>query len=195
MQKWVARHGLLVVLSIGAWMLLTPLQAVAEAPPSARAIFPDVAFPAPQKAEDRDYLGLSGQGAFKAAQVRADILIVEIFSMYCPYCQKEAPRINELYDLIGRRPDIKDKIKIVGVGAGNSAFEVKVFRDQYKVPFPLLPDEDFKIHKALGEVRTPYFFGLKRQQDGSIKVIHASLGSIDDAHKFLDRLLQEAAAP
>lgn len=94
--------------------------------------------------------------------------------MYCPYCQKEAPIVNELYQIINNRQDIKDKIKIIGIGAGNTPFEVEVFRNQYNIPFPLFPDESFSIHKAVGDVRTPYFFVFKINPDGSQDYLFSS---------------------
>jgi peroxiredoxin len=112
--------------------------------------------------------------------------------MYCPYCQKEAPNVNELYQLINSKPDLKDKIKIIGVGAGNTPFEVDVFKKQYNVPFPLFPDESFSIHKSVGNVRTPYFFVIKINADGSNKIIYSKAGSIQDPNQFLDFILKES---
>jgi len=81
-------------------------------------------------------LGLSGSGSFKIPQIKAKVVIIEIFSMYCPYCQKDAPGVNELYLLIENNADIKNKIKLIGIGAGNSSYEVEVFKKTYTVPSP-----------------------------------------------------------
>jgi peroxiredoxin len=112
--------------------------------------------------------------------------------MYCPYCQREAPQVNELYQLLTKRPDLKDKIKIIGLGAGNSAYEVQVFKDKYAVPFPLFPDENFTIHDAVGRVRTPYFFGIRINPDGSNRIIYSKVGTIQDPQQFLELLLKQA---
>ncbi|HBD07231.1 MAG TPA: redoxin [Syntrophobacteraceae bacterium] len=149
--------------------------------------------PAPQEPGERAYLGLKTGDSFKIPQIAADLVIVEIFSMYCPYCQKEAPRVNELYDLISKQSNLRRRIKMIGIGAGNSVFEVKVFQDQYQVPFPLLPDGDFKLHKLVGEVRTPYFIALETRSDGWHRVLYSRVGGIDDPQKFLDYLLKEVS--
>lgn len=152
--------------------------------------FPEITLPVPQTAGEQDYLGIKGKGSFKLSQIKTQIVILEIFSMYCPYCQKEAPNVNELYQLINNRPDLKDRIKIIGIGAGNTPFEVEVFKKQYNIPFPLFPDESFSIHKVVGDVRTPYFFIFKINPDGSNKIIYSKAGSIQDPKQFLDLIIK-----
>jgi peroxiredoxin len=118
------------------------------------------------------------------------VVIIEIFSMYCPYCQKEAPNVNKLYDKIKASPNLKSKIRLVGIGVGNSAYEVDVFRKKYGVSFPLYSDGDFIIHKRLGEPRTPYFIGVKINSDGSHRIFYSKLGEFGDADKFLSEMIR-----
>jgi peroxiredoxin len=193
MENRPAMAMTMVVLGVFCGAILGGISGyAAEQPPAVGEVLPELTLPAPQNPEDLTYLGMKGEKAFKLPQIQADIVVLEIFSMYCPYCQREAPRINQFYQLIAKRQDPRRRVKIVGVGAGNSAFEVNVFRNQYQVPFPLFPDENFAFHKAYGEVRTPYFVGIRINADGSHKVIYSKLGSIDDPAKFLDLLLKEA---
>jgi peroxiredoxin len=154
--------------------------------------FPDIALVMPDKPFDKDYLGLKGKNTFKLSQIRADVVILEIFSMYCPYCQREAPLVNQLYDMIDKRTDIRNRVKIIGIGAGNTPFEVGIFRNQYKIQFPLVPDESFAVHKAVGEVRTPHFFVVKINPDGSGSIIYSKTGSIQDPNQFLDMIVQDS---
>jgi len=163
-----------------------------EVTPGKGDLFPAISLAIPEREDAREYLGLTGKGSFSISQIKADLVIVEIFSMYCPYCQKEAPIVNDLYKVISEKPALKDRIKIIGIGAGNTPFEVDVFRDKYDVRFPLFSDESFAVHKAVGEVRTPYFFVLRMNAGGSDTVIYSKVGTIQDPNRFLDLIVKEA---
>ena len=178
-----------VVMSVLS-LILTPITSAANAPPATGGVLPLINLPIPISPEEKDYLGLSGNGPFKIPQIKAKVVITEIFSMYCPYCQKDAPRINELYQMIENNPELKTKIKLIGIGAGNSSYEVSVFKKTYAIPFPLFPDKDFVIHKAYGEVRTPYFIAVKINEDGTHQVIHSQLGNFQGPEPFLELILK-----
>jgi len=174
-------------------MLFFVFQAYAvEQTPAKGEAFPNITLPFPEKADEKEYLGLTGKGSFKIPQIKAELIILEIFSMYCPYCQKEAPNLNELYQIINKREDLKNKIRIIGVGAGNNLFEVDVFRNQYNIQFPLFSDESYSVHKSVGEVRTPYFFVIKNTGDKKNTIIYSKVGSIQDPKQFLDMILEES---
>jgi peroxiredoxin len=98
--------------------------------------------------------------------------------------------VNELYRIMQARKDLKNKIKLIGIGSGNSDFEVNFFRKKYEVPFPLFSDEDYSIHKAVGEVRTPYFIGVRLKKDGSSEVFYSKLGGFKNADKFLELMVK-----
>lgn len=153
--------------------------------PEENAILPDFQLAVPANEAHRKYLGLGDNGLFRIHDIKVKAVVIEIFSMYCPYCQREAPNINNLYQRVENDPELRGKIKIIGVGAGNSPFEVSMFEKKYQVPFPLFADNDFVVHKCLGETRTPYFFVVAPGPGGSQKVIYSKLGGIKDLDSFL----------
>jgi thiol-disulfide isomerase/thioredoxin len=166
-----------------------PLSSASE-PPAEGGPLPVIKLPIPKSQEEKNYLGLKGEGSFTIPKIKAKVIIIEIFSMYCPYCQKEAPTVNELYNAVENNPDLKGKIKIIGIGAGNTPMEVDVFRKKYQIAFPLFPDVDYSIHKVCGEVRTPYFIGVKINENNTHEVIYSKLGSIQDANQFLELIIK-----
>jgi peroxiredoxin len=170
--------------------------AAAEQPPQEGEAFPDLKFPTPQTKEHLAYLGMNSKvgPTFKLGQVKADVVIFEVFSMYCPYCQNEAPSVNGLFTRIFER-GLEGKIKLIGLGAGNSPYEVGLFRVKYGIQFPLLPDEELTIHTALGKVRTPYFIAVRLGHDGKGRVIYSRVGTIGDPGQFLDFIIEKAGIP
>ena len=51
-------------------------------PPAVGGVLPEFALPVPKSLEHQDYLGIGGKEAFSIPEIRADIVIIEIFSMY-----------------------------------------------------------------------------------------------------------------
>lgn len=180
---WFSAMSLVIV-------MCAPATIATSVPPAKGAQLPETNLPAPNDPAERLYLGLSGKGTFQIPEIKAKVVIIEIFSMYCPYCQREAPEVNKLYQAIEGDRNLRGKIKLIGIGAGNSQFEVEVFRKTYKVPFPLFPDEDFTLHKCFGETRTPYFIAIQMDENGFHQVIYSKLGGIKGAEKFLKQITQ-----
>ena len=162
-----------------------------DAVPARNKPLPDVMLPVPGDGTHRDYLNLSdNRKTFSIGQLQADAVIIEIFSMYCPFCQREAPRVNLLFDLIQSDPQLRQRLKMIGIGVGNSAYEVDYFRKSYDIAFPLFPDEDFKIHKRFGQVRTPFFIGIRLAPGKKPVVFHTQLGGFVSPRAFLNQIVK-----
>jgi peroxiredoxin len=151
-----------------------------------------IRLPIPDNPNERKYLGVSGKHPFTIPQVKADLVIIEVFSLYCPQCQTAAPEVNALYQMIEAIPHLKGKTKMIGVGAGNSIVEINTFKEKHRVPFPLFPDPDFAIHKLLEEVRTPYFMVVKLDKNRTCRVIHVKEGPFGEAENFLQQVIETA---
>jgi len=149
----------------------------------------------PADAGYRAYLGLEkasqpgiAEASFGATAIKGRLLIIEIFSMYCPHCQREAPVVNRLYQGIEASRKLRGQVKLIGIGVGNSAFEVSHFRKHYQIEFPLFPDEDFIIHKELGELRTPFFIIVGLDPGNRGRILWTGAGKVDPPETFLNRL-------
>ena len=178
------------IAAIGLLFLMFGSQNLAASlPPATGGRLPPIKLPIPKDPGEKKYLGLSGSGFFRVPHIKAKVVIIEIFSMYCRQCQKIAPGIEELYQLIENDVRLKDKIRLIGIGAGNSRYEVEVFKKTFHTPFPLFPDNDFTIHEALGDVRSPYFIAIKINKNGTHEVIHSELDSFKDAETFLELMI------
>jgi peroxiredoxin len=180
---------ILIQVLVLSFSLLKPVEAVNRAPLKGEA-FPSIKLPTPKDIDEKRYLGLPETGSFRVFQVKAKVVIIEIYSLYCPQCQAFAPEVNALYQMIEQIPGLQDQIKLIGIAAGNSPLEVAAFKEKHEVPFPLFPDEDFAIHKMLGEVRTPYFFAIKINKHRTNEIIYSEPGGFGLAENFLQMILK-----
>jgi hypothetical protein len=51
-------------------------------PPAVGGVLPEFTMPVPKSDEYQKYLGLAGKESFKISEISADVVIIEIFSMY-----------------------------------------------------------------------------------------------------------------
>jgi len=75
--------ALVALLYIFASLLATtsPVLSASEPPPPGGTL-PSFTLAVPEDAETRSYLGLGDDGNFKVPQIKADVVIIEIFNMY-----------------------------------------------------------------------------------------------------------------
>lgn len=173
--KWVKALNKICKTILITFFLLTGLfsQVSPSNPPLMRGGPPPmVNLPVPINPNEKNYLGLSGKGYFRISQIKGKALIIKIFNIYCPSCQSTALAMTEVYQKIQNEAEFRDHIKMIGICVGNSTNEVNFFKESYRIPFPVFPDEDFKIHKAWGEVRIPYFIGTLKDNLGNCQIVH-----------------------
>ena len=155
----------------------------------AQASFPDIPLRGQITPEHRTYLGV-GDGAFTVADVAAEVVVAQAYSMYCPICQRDAEHVNEAYRIIQEK-GLGDRVKFVGVGVGNTAFEVVFYGRKYAVPFPLFMDEDFAVNEALNIEGTPTFYVLKQGATGLV-VVEEHKGELKDPNVLVGMIMDAA---
>jgi peroxiredoxin len=168
--------------------LTTSAIASAEKTPAVGDRLEDLRLPTPESAGTRTYLGLPPGESFPVTAIAGKILVIEIFSMYCPHCQRDAPAVNSLYQAIQKADSLRGRVRMIGIGVGNSTFEINHFRNHYSIPFPLFPDEDFAVHKAIGEVRTPFFLVIALGGSDNGRILWTGSGSMGALGTFMNRL-------
>jgi len=148
--------------------------------------FPDLPFKQMLSKEEQVYLGISQKESFSFREIRGTLFLIEFLSTYCFSCQKQAPIFNEIHSSIEKDPKLKGKVKIIGIAAGNTLEEVKNFKKQYRVLFPILPDSKFDAHNAVGSPRTPFTIWVRRDVQGKGVVVSTHLGPLESAEKALE---------
>jgi peroxiredoxin len=136
--------------------------------------FPDIVFQSILSKQNQKYLGISDSQremksftnfySFALADTEADLIIIELINIHCFSCQKQAPIMNAIYNLIDLDHNLKTKVKILAICPGNTFREVKKFKKQYSVPFPVIPDPQFEIYEVIGkQCGTPFILMAKKK--------------------------------
>ncbi|MFZ0613643.1 MAG: hypothetical protein WAM73_15495 [Desulfobacterales bacterium] len=73
----------------GAWIILLTLSLAvlpeafaANQPPPEGGVLPPFELPVPASPDQREYLGLDRKSVFTIPEIKAEVVIIEIFSMY-----------------------------------------------------------------------------------------------------------------
>ncbi|MCF8041862.1 MAG: redoxin domain-containing protein [Desulfarculaceae bacterium] len=203
--RWAVGMGYKQVLRYPAgwhgWLALQGRVAPNAKPGGLRAgdYFPSCRLVVLNKASDRAYLGLTHtHPSFALEDVAADFLFVELYNELCYGCLKEVASYNALFEEIESDPALKGRLKMLGLGVGSLNREVKRFRRQKKVAFPLFADKGREVFHCLGEPELPVAYLIQRTGNRRWKIISMLAGHIGDTKAVLGRIkaaLAAAAAP
>lgn len=173
-------------LVIWAILFMAPLVA---APVAAGERLPDFRVEGDFTRAQADYLGLGDPAApFRFSDVKTEYILLNVFSLYCGPCQRDAPHLNEMYDRIAAM-GLAGRIKFLGLAAGNSPRETELWRERFDVEFPLISDRDYALHKGLGEVSTPYFILARVDGPGRLDVLFTREGAVENKDAFFADIL------
>lgn len=112
---------------------------------------PELVFERLLAPEDYETLGLPRRdGPVRLSEVEGDLLVLEFFNKYCLTCWRQAPQL-EAFSRFLEPGDLGGRVRILSVGAGNSAAELEGFRREFGLTYPLAPDPAFEQFYALGE--------------------------------------------
>ncbi|MGD9077822.1 MAG: hypothetical protein PVG96_00710 [Desulfobacterales bacterium] len=67
---------------LGVLLVSAGVARATSQPPAVGGQLPEFTLPVPKSNEHQEYLGLAGKDAFKITEISAEVIIIEIFSMY-----------------------------------------------------------------------------------------------------------------
>lgn len=144
--------------------------------PTQGGVLPDMTFQAPPVDRDRTALGLGDAPTFRLADLPARVWVVEVIGVYCQFCHEQLPGMNKLAKRV-QKAGLAGKVRMLALAAGGTPAEVENLQQSAGgYAFPMVPDDNYPLHKALGEPKTP--FTLVIGPDG--KVAYAHLGVVQD---------------
>ena len=150
--------------------------------------FPTVHLLNPLSQTDKKYLGLGEKKTFSFDEIKPDLIVIKYLNTNCSYCIKLLPVFNEIYQTIEQDSTLDGKIRIIGISTGDTLAEVEDFKRKHRIPYPILPDPEFKAHKAVGEPRVPFIVVARKDKLNRWVVATVHVGLIFSAENFIGEL-------
>ena len=163
--------------------------------------FPEFSFPMTLSRGEVEYLGLPTKflglmkgETFVLKDIKADLVVVEYMNKYCFSCQLQAPVMNQVYEAVGKDPQLRGKVKFLGIAAGNNQTEVDSFKAEKKIPFPVIPDSKFMAYEAIGDPGATPFTLLVRRTDSGLIVTAAKIGLVKNPETWMKEIQESLGA-
>ena len=143
--------------------------------------------------KDRDYLQIShAEKNFTLEDIQSDYIFIEIYNELCSACVNEVKTYKALYRMLQADATLREKVKMMGIGAGSKKRSAAKFRKQKNIAFPLFADEKREIFECLGKPVLPVSYLVQRQA-GKRKILLIQSGHIGSAEKLLADIKSEVA--
>ena len=126
--------------------------------------------------EESKYLGIGKKKRFGLDEIQARLILIDYINTNCPNCIRSVPTFVEIYGKIEQDPILKGRVKLLAIAAGDTSTEVKNFKESFGVPYPILPDKDFKAHDAAGAPRVPFLIIARKDPRGKWVVVDRRVG-------------------
>jgi peroxiredoxin len=125
---------------------------------------------------------------FSLKDIKGDLIVLEYMNKYCFSCQLQAPVMNQVFEMTGKDPQLRGKVKFLAVAAGNNQNEVDSFKAEKKVPFPMVPDAKFLAYEAIGDPGATPFTLFIRKTDSGMVIARAKVGLTKDVEVILKEM-------
>jgi peroxiredoxin len=172
---FVSGAGLLILGIVALIMLPSP--GAAQEIPSAIPV--EVNFPAPEL----NLLSLDGNPV-SLEDFRGQAVLVNNWATWCPPCKAEMPDLNRYY-----RKHQDDNFTLIGIEAGDTAFNIEQIVEQYRLDYPIWLDPQEKSLAAFQTSYLPSSFVI--DSDGTVRLAWTGAISLKNLEKYVTPLLEE----
>ncbi len=128
-------------------------------------------------APDFEALTLDGE-TLRLSELRGKTVLLNLFASWCGPCRAETPELVELAN------EGTNDLLLIGLNLGETPEAIETYRQDFNVPYPLLPDADghlTEIYRPIG-LPTSWFI----DPEGVIRYIHTGPMTATMIRKVLD---------
>jgi hypothetical protein len=150
--------------------------------------FPNLVFKDILSREEQSYLGIAQKKQFSIKDIQGKLIVLEIFNTFCMSCPKNVPPMNNVYSLVSQDSQLKGKVTVISLAIGNTMNEVRDYKKEHKVLYPVVTDLDFSTYKALGNPRVPFTIFIKKNDKGRGIVLETHQGIFRSSDEILNKI-------
>jgi peroxiredoxin len=191
MKRTVVLKGGGLVFVLLALLLLPVMDAPGESPSRPLRIgdvLPSLSFSDSLTSAERSYLGVGQRKAVSIQNIQAHVIVLYLLNSHCPICANSVSGFREVFERIEENPELKKRTRIVGIGAGDTPVEVSTFREHHAIPYPLIPDPEYHLHKLLKQPNVPFILVARKDSKGRFIVVRLHSGADFSAETLVDEL-------
>ncbi len=155
--------------------------------------FPYFPLPAAEITAFRNYLGLPrDKEIITIEDIQAELLVIEVLNAFFFSCQTHALTLSKVHNIIEGRPDLKGRIKIIGVALGNTKMIVEGFVNDYGLTFPVVSDPEALSEKIIGPgINIPLSLFIRLNASGELGIVVRTYGNaIEDPNVLINDLTE-----
>lgn len=153
-------------------------------------LFPGLPLKTYNDPRDSLYLQTKADGTFYLKDINADLILVEIMNINCGSCRMQAPVYNKLYQLIESDPEIRGRVKMMSIASGNRNKHIRLYRDHFKVPYPVIEDPEFDIYDAIGRTPTPLAVYVRIDHENNRGIVAGTHLGLNEDHQQIYHEIQ-----
>ncbi len=133
--------------------------------------FPECQFVSINRQLDFEYLGIDkSTKKIRLIDINSQFIYVALFNEMCLQCVEEMKQYRKFFKSFQQDEQFRNKIKIIGIGAGSTNRSAKKFVKLNNIPFPIFADKNWDIFKCLGEPLLPISYLLKKDNHSRIEI-------------------------
>jgi peroxiredoxin len=149
--------------------------------------------PEGQAAPDFSLPGIDGK-TYTLSGLKGKVVLLEFIATWCPHCQDEAPAMNDLYNAYNSKGvefiDINATPRGHDGQAPVTTNDLIWFRNQFKVPFPMLFDKTLKSTADYGILGYPSIYIIDKAGKVAYQPPTDHVPSSDEIAATLDGLIK-----
>ena len=183
MKKWGCAIICQIVLC--SLLLCLPRAGMAFGYDAAKYFNANIILPAPDSVQAEQYLGLKAMNPFKVSDVKAKVVVIEFMSALCEFCSVNSKVMNNIYRTVQENPQLATQAKVIAVGLASTDAQLKAFKKQHEVLFPILNDAYATVGTAMGNMPTPTTMIVSTATG---EVLYSHVGLIWSADSFAKKI-------